>query len=178
MFSNIAPIIEVLNPNLEYLNVAFTGLDHVPLKYIKENNIYLTNASGYSTISVSEQVIGMTLALYRKLHLNDFITKSNKDSSILGPGEEIHNKTVNARIADGNHFKCGNDKRYYNARGGAEEHCGDKYYGVLGVKGQKAYMDTEYKLAGVCQRAKYGDNDHADQFFSASSGVMHNIIPF
>ena len=80
--------------NLEYLNVAFIGLDHVPLKYIKENNINLTNASGYSTISVSEQVIGMTLALYRKLHLNDFITKSNKDSSILGPGEEINNKTI------------------------------------------------------------------------------------
>ena len=80
--------------NLEYLNVAFTGLDHIPLNYIKENNIYLTNAKGYSNISVSEQVIGMTLALYRKLHLNDFITKSNKDSSIYGPGEEINGKTI------------------------------------------------------------------------------------
>ena len=84
----------VICSNLEYLNVAFTGLDHIPLNYIKENNIYLTNAKGYSNISVSEQVIGMTLALYRKLHLNDFITKSNKDSSILGPGEEINNKIV------------------------------------------------------------------------------------
>lgn len=82
------------NKNIKYIAVAFTGLDHIPLDYCKNNNILVTNCSGYSNTSVSEQVIGMTLSLYRHLYLNHFITKNHQNSTILGPGQEIKDKTV------------------------------------------------------------------------------------
>ena len=82
------------NSKVKYIAVAFTGLDHIPLDYCSKNNIKVTNCSGYSNTSVSEQVIGMTLSLYRFLHLNHYITKKHQNSTILGPGEEIKGKTV------------------------------------------------------------------------------------
>lgn len=84
----------ITNKNIKYIAVAFTGLDHIPLDYCKENNILVTNCSGYSTISTSEQAIGMTLALLRKIHLNHYATLDSKDNSFLGAGEEIYGKTV------------------------------------------------------------------------------------
>ena len=84
----------ITNKNIKYIAVAFTGLDHIPIDYCKENNILVTNCSGYSTISTSEQAIGMTLALLRKIHLNHYATLESKDNSFLGAGEEIHGKTV------------------------------------------------------------------------------------
>lgn len=82
------------NRNIKYIAVAFTGLDHVPLGYCQKNNIYVTNCSGYSTTSVSEQAIGMTLSLLRYLYLNNSITKEGKTNAVYGPGEEIRNKTI------------------------------------------------------------------------------------
>lgn len=84
----------ITNKTIKYIAVAFTGLDHLPLDYCKENNILVTNCSGYSTISTSEQAIGMTLALLRKIHLNHYATLESKDNLFLGAGEEIYGKTV------------------------------------------------------------------------------------
>ena len=84
----------ITNNKIKYIAVAFTGLDHIPLDYCKENNILVTNCSGYSTIPTSEQAIGMTLALLRKIHLNHYTTLNSKDNSFLGAGEEIYGKTV------------------------------------------------------------------------------------
>lgn len=96
MIANYPLTINVLktNPNIKYIAVAFTGLDHIPLKYCQENNIKVTNCSGYSKTSVSEQVIGMTLSLLRYLHLNNNITKKGNTSSFYGPGGEIKDKTI------------------------------------------------------------------------------------
>ena len=41
-------------PNLKYLNVAFTGVDHVDLECCKSHGIKVSNAAGYSTEAVSE----------------------------------------------------------------------------------------------------------------------------
>ena len=38
-------------PNLKYLSVAFTGLDHIDLAYCREHGIEVQNAAGYSTTS-------------------------------------------------------------------------------------------------------------------------------
>ena len=96
MLANYPISLEVLktNPNVKYIAVAFTGLDHIPLDYCIENNVKVTNCSGYSTTSVSEQVIGMTLSLYRFLHLNHSVTLNSNTSAIYGPGDEIKGKTV------------------------------------------------------------------------------------
>lgn len=52
---------------LRYLNVAFTGLNHIPLALCKEKGIRVTNAAGYSDQAVAELVIGMAINLLRKV---------------------------------------------------------------------------------------------------------------
>ena len=96
MIANHPLSIDILKTNsrIKYIAVAFTGLDHIPLDYCQENNILVTNCSGYSTISVSEQTIGMTISLLRYLYLNNQVTKDGLTSSFYGEGEEINAKTV------------------------------------------------------------------------------------
>ena len=54
-------------PNIKMLSVAFTGLDHIDLDYCRAKNIEVFNASGYSTVAVSELAIGLMLDVYRKI---------------------------------------------------------------------------------------------------------------
>ena len=56
--------------NLEMIDVAFTGVDHVDLDAVKKNGITLLNASGYSDDSVAELVIGLTIGVMRKFNEN------------------------------------------------------------------------------------------------------------
>ena len=58
---------EVINacPNLKYINVAFTGVDHVDLEAAKAKGVKVSNASGYSTVAVAELTIAMILDLLR-----------------------------------------------------------------------------------------------------------------
>lgn len=96
MIANYPLSLDVLKSNtkIKYIAVAFTGLDHIPLNYCLKNGIKVSNCSGYSTTSVSEQVIGMTISLYRYIHLNNEITLQGQTSQIYGAGEEIKDKTV------------------------------------------------------------------------------------
>ena len=80
-------------PNIKMLSVAFTGLDHIDLDYCRTNNIEVFNASGYSTVAVSELAIGLMLDVYRK------ITEMDANTRQLGSrgmflGRELHGKTV------------------------------------------------------------------------------------
>ena len=52
---------------LKFIDVAFTGVDHVGLDAAKEKNIAVSYASGYSNEAVTELVIGTTLSLARNL---------------------------------------------------------------------------------------------------------------
>lgn len=79
--------------NLQYINVAFTGVDHVGLAAAKHPEILLSNAAGYANQAVAELCVGLTLDLYRK------ITQGNtdiRDAHFPGPfqGGEINGKTV------------------------------------------------------------------------------------
>lgn len=53
--------------NLKFIDVAFTGVDHVGLKAAKELGIKVSNASGYSNEAVAELVIGMVLSIGRHM---------------------------------------------------------------------------------------------------------------
>ena len=80
-------------PNIKMLSVAFTGLDHIDLDYCRAKNIEVFNASGYSTVAVSELAIGLMLDVYRK------ITEMDANTRQLGSrgmflGRELHGKTV------------------------------------------------------------------------------------
>lgn len=78
---------------LKFIDVAFTGVDHVGLDAAKEKNIAVSNASGYSNEAVSELVIGTTLSLARNLRSVEERCREGKDKTGL-VGWEIKGKTV------------------------------------------------------------------------------------
>lgn len=59
------------NAGLQFLSVAFTGVDHVAMDYCQEKNIVVSNCSGYANEAVSELAIGLAISLYRKLQASD-----------------------------------------------------------------------------------------------------------
>lgn len=78
---------------LQYLSVAFTGLDHIDLAYCEEHNIKVQNAAGYSTVAVSELAIGLMLDVLRRITWLDADThKGGTRNNFLG--RELHGKTV------------------------------------------------------------------------------------
>ena len=79
--------------HLQYLSVAFTGLDHIDLAYCKEHNIAVQNAAGYSTTAVSELAIGLMLDLMRQITRLDAATRQGQGRGAF-LGRELRGKTV------------------------------------------------------------------------------------
>ena len=77
-------------PRLQYLSVAFTGLDHIDLAYCKEHNI---TAAGYSTTAVSELATGLMLDLMRQITRLDGATRQGQGRGAF-LGRELRGKTV------------------------------------------------------------------------------------
>lgn len=82
------------NTNLKYINVAFTGFDHVDLDQAHNQGIKISNASGYSNTSVKELVLGMVLNIYRKISSGDIATREQKTHDDYYNGIELKGKTV------------------------------------------------------------------------------------
>lgn len=78
---------------LKFIDVAFTGVDHVGLKAAQERRIAVSNASGYSNEAVSELVFGMALSIARNLREVERRTREGKTKEGL-VGYEIKGKTV------------------------------------------------------------------------------------
>lgn len=87
------------NINLELIDVAFTGVDHVDLDTCKEKGIKVLNASGYSDDSVAELVIGLTISVLRKFNENRANIFDGENNYLLG--ELIKGKTFGV-IGTGN----------------------------------------------------------------------------
>ena len=79
--------------NLKFIDVAFTGVDHVDLEAAKENGIAVSNASGYSNEAVAELTVGMALELARKMNNAELRCRAGKTKDGL-PFSEIKGKTV------------------------------------------------------------------------------------
>ncbi|MCH3965968.1 MAG: 2-hydroxyacid dehydrogenase [Clostridium sp.] len=62
---------------LKMISIAFTGVDHVELKACGKN-VVVSNAAGYSTDSVAELAIGLTLSLLRNIVPLDRSTREGK----------------------------------------------------------------------------------------------------
>ncbi len=79
--------------NLRFIDVAFTGVDHVGLDAAEEIDIRVSNASGYSNEAVAELVIGIAVSVLRKIPQTEERLRSGgtKDGLI---GTEIRGKTV------------------------------------------------------------------------------------
>ncbi len=79
--------------NLKFIDVAFTGVDHVGLSAARERGITVSNASGYSNESVAELVIGMALSLLRNMRQVEQRCRDGKTMAGL-MGSELRGKTV------------------------------------------------------------------------------------
>lgn len=86
---------EVINacPNLKYIDVAFTGVDHVALDAAKAKGIKVSNASGYSTVAVAELTIAMILDLLRYVPQVDAACRAGGTKAGF-VGNELEGKTV------------------------------------------------------------------------------------
>lgn len=89
------------NKNLKYIDVAFTGYDHVDLEEAHNMGIKISNASGYSNTSVKELVLGMTLNILRRINEGDKATREGKTHESYYKGFELKGKKVGV-IGTGN----------------------------------------------------------------------------
>lgn len=78
---------------LKYIDVAFTGTDHIGLSAAKKKNIIVSNASGYSNEAVSELVIAMAIDLLRNIRKAEDLCRSLKTKEGLS-FNELKGKTV------------------------------------------------------------------------------------
>ena len=79
-------------PNLKMIAVAFTGYDSVDMDYCHEQGIAIYNVPKYSTNSVVELAIGLTIAVLREITFGNDIIRNKKWS--FKPGIELFGKTV------------------------------------------------------------------------------------
>ncbi|MBR1684141.1 MAG: hydroxyacid dehydrogenase [Clostridia bacterium] len=77
---------------LRFIDVAFTGCDHIPLDKCRERGITVSNASGYATHAVAELAVSLALGLKREL------LRGKEGTSKLGAasfmGTELYGKQV------------------------------------------------------------------------------------
>lgn len=79
--------------NLKYIDVAFTGVDHVGMDVCRERDIPVSNCAGYSDQTVAELTIGFAIALLRKLPDCNASVRMGGTSAKLR-GREIAGRTV------------------------------------------------------------------------------------
>lgn len=80
-------------PKLKFIDVAFTGVDHVDLEAAKECGVAVSNASGYSNQSVAELVIGMILSLLRNVpQVEERCRNQGTKEGLVG--RQLQDKTV------------------------------------------------------------------------------------
>lgn len=79
-------------PQLKYINVAFTGVDHVDLYYCRERGILVSNCAGYSTAAVADLVFGLVLSLARNIpQCDEAVRRSGSKAGLVG--FELEGKT-------------------------------------------------------------------------------------
>ena len=80
-------------PNLKFIDVAFTGVDHIDLAAAKAKGVTVSNAAGYSTQAVAELSLCMMLSLLRNVPQVGERCRSGgtKDGLV---GAELRGKTV------------------------------------------------------------------------------------
>lgn len=78
---------------LKFIDIAFTGVDHVDINTAKANGIKVSNASGYSNEAVAELALGMVLSSLRNLRqVEDRCRAGQTKDGLIG--SEIKGKTV------------------------------------------------------------------------------------
>ena len=79
--------------NLKFIDVAFTGVDHVDLEAARAKGVKVSNAAGYSTQAVAELSLGMMLSLLRNVPQVEERCRNGQTKDGL-VGCELRGKTV------------------------------------------------------------------------------------
>ncbi|MDD3409536.1 MAG: NAD(P)-dependent oxidoreductase [Eubacteriales bacterium] len=95
MLANMPLPGEALNActHLKFIDVAFTGVDHVDLRAAKAAGAVVSNASGYSSQAVAELALEMMLSLLRNVPQVEARCRAGQDKTGL-VGRELKGKTV------------------------------------------------------------------------------------
>lgn len=101
--------------HLKFIDVAFTGVDHIDLAAAKEVGAAVSNAAGYSTESVAELVIGQIIHLLRNVSRTEYLCRNGGTMKGL-IGRELGSCTVGVigvgaigyRVAELCHFMGSN----------------------------------------------------------------------
>lgn len=80
-------------PSVRFIDVGFTGVDHIGLAAARERGITVSNASGYANEAVAELVIGAALSLLRRIPQMDARCREGQDAAGF-VGAELMGKTV------------------------------------------------------------------------------------
>lgn len=79
--------------HLKYIDVAFTGVDHVDLEAARKMGVSVSNASGYSNDSVAELTLCMVLTLLRNVReVEEECRQGGTKEGLVG--SELRGKTV------------------------------------------------------------------------------------
>jgi len=82
-------------PNLKVLSLAFTGYNDVDLDLCRKKGLNVYYVPGYSTDSVAELTVGLTLAVLRRIpYANGRVRGGHWDRGDVMPGVELAGKTV------------------------------------------------------------------------------------
>ena len=95
MIANMPLRAEVINScsKLKYIDVAFTGVDHLDLEAARAKGIQVSNAAGYSTQSVAELVLCMMISLLRNVpQVSERCREGRTKDGLVGC--ELRGKTV------------------------------------------------------------------------------------
>ena len=80
-------------PKLEYISVAFVGIDHVGQAACKAKGIHVSNAAGYCRDAVAELALGLALDCLRNISAcNQVVRQGGTKNGLVG--HELHGRTV------------------------------------------------------------------------------------
>ena len=77
---------------LKMVDVAFTGIDHIDVDYLKSNRVTICNAANYSTHAVAELAIGLMIDIKRKISESRNILMQGKSKFPIG--SELYGQTL------------------------------------------------------------------------------------
>lgn len=80
-------------PKVKFIDVAFTGVDHIPMNEARERKILVSNASGYADEAVAELCISFMIQLLRNLREAEAATRKGGTKAGLS-ARLIQGKTV------------------------------------------------------------------------------------
>lgn len=81
-------------PNLRMISLAFTGHEKVDVPYLRSRGLEVYYVPNYSTDSVAELTIGLTLSVLRKIADCDKNVRAGTWNKGVDPGIELHKKEV------------------------------------------------------------------------------------